>query len=259
MLQRSSLRPTLHTGGHRLQVPQSRRLVLDVLHYSRKVPGIPMVRHCQIAPVAELRPRTAPRIGWPVLFMKAFGLVAARHPVLRQTFMTWPWAHLYEHPVSVARMTVSREFRGEMWVFFAQFIAPELLPLAELQRQVDEKKHAPIESIDKFRQQYIFSKFPLPLRRLAWWSTLNLSGPKRIERMGTFGMTTVSSRGAIGVHPPSLYTTMLTFGPVAPDGHVRVTFVYDHRVLDGLEVADCLADFEETLNGPIADELREML
>ena len=246
------------TGGKRMKLPRSRRLVLDVLHYSRKLGGIPQARNCNIADVSELRRQTTPRIGWPVLFMKAFALVAKDNPVLRRTFMPWPWAHLYEHPVSVGRMTVTRHYRGEDWVFFAQFVEPESHSLAQIQAQVEQIKSAPVESIDIFRQQYIFSAFPTPLRRLAWWATMFLSGQKRIHRLGTFGMTTVSSRGGISLHPPSLYTSMLAFGPVGDDGSVHVTLVYDHRVLDGLEIAGCLAQLEDTLNGPIADELRAM-
>ena len=72
-------------------------------------------------------------------------------------------------------------------------------------------------------------------------------------------MTTVSARGAISIRPPSILTTTLTFGPVDPSGDVRITLVYDHRLLDGGPIADCLAELEETLNGPIVDELRQMI
>ncbi len=50
----------------------------------------------------------------------------------------------------------------------------------------------------------------------------------------------------------------LTFGPVDRAGSVRVTMVYDHRVLDGLPVAAFLKELEELLNGAVSEELEAL-
>jgi hypothetical protein len=106
-----------------------------------------------------------------------------------------------------------------------------------------------------FRKQWKLSAMPSWLRRIAWWTLLNVSGQRRVKRCGTFFLTTISSRGAEIRHPPGFLTGGLTFGPIDEQGRSRVTLAYDHRLLDGRMVADILADLEVTLNGIIAAEL----
>lgn len=243
--------------GRRLALPRSRRLVTDLLHFSKKLPTQALVRHCRVTRLAELQriKGPGPRIGWPVLFLRAYGLMSAKHAELRRCYMPWPWPHLYEHPHPVGRITVARRHLNEDWVFFGHIPRPDVQPLADLQDLVLSYKNDPVSSIPKFRQQVVFSGFPRPLRRLAWWATMHVSGAARAERLGTFGVTTVASKGAISVHPPSLAAIMMTFGPVDAEGRVRVTMVYDHRLFDGLPVAGYLEEIEATLNGPVLEEL----
>lgn len=244
------------TVGKWLTLPKSRRLVVDLLSFSKKVPSQPLVRHCNVTTVAALRKQT--RISWPALFLKAYGIMAERHPYLRRLYMPWPWAHFYEHPYSIGRMTVAREHEGEEWVLFARIVKPESIPLSELNDLLVATKNLPVEEVPRFRLQIKFANVPTIIRRFAWWFTLNVSGYLRATNFGTFGLTTVSSLGAVSIHPPSTGATTMTFGPVDENGHVRVTMVYDHRLLDGAQVARYLQELEETLNGEIADELRGM-
>src|SRR4029079_14632963 len=94
-----------------------------------------------------------------------------------------------------------------------------------------------------------------PIRRLLWWSTLNISGFKRAKRFGTFGLTSYGALGAESLHPISPLTTTMTYGPISPAGDVVVKLIYDHRVLDGAYIARRLRDLEATLHGPILAEL----
>jgi hypothetical protein len=242
--------------GRRLRLSPARAMVLDVLHYSRKIPSQALARDCRLGRLVGLRKAGAgPKVGWAALFVRAYALLSCRHAVLRQCYMPWPWPHLYEHPHPVGRMTVSRPHDGEDRVFFAHCDRPDLMTVGDVQAWVDNVKSAPVNSIDKFRQQVTFSRVPTPLRRIAWWVTMNLSGNTRAERCGTFALTTVGSAGAHSIHPPSITVVTFTFGPIDEAGNVRVTMVYDHRVLDGLAVADFLRELEEILEGPVADEL----
>src|SRR5947209_5871481 len=94
--------------GYRLRLPVRRRLVCDLLHFARQVPLFPLERRCALGQFAELRQGAPTRISWSVLFLKAYSLLAADYPVLRQALLRWPWAHLYQHPFSVAMLAVSR-------------------------------------------------------------------------------------------------------------------------------------------------------
>lgn len=278
-------------GAGLQRLPRSRRLVTDLLYFAKKIPSQPLAMHCRIPVLVRLqkeatfpggslgtRSRLGPssrlgpnaplaassrcgsrcRISWPALFMKAYGVLSARHPLLRQCFMSWPWPYVYEHPFPIARMTVARHHAGEKWVFFARVERPEQYALAGLQEQINEFKHAPIASVERFHLQDLFSHVPMLLRRPAWWLTLHVSGRARVDRLGTFGMTTVSGRGGVSIHPPLITTTTLTFGPVDPAGNVRITIVYDHRLMDGGTVAEFLEDLESILNGEIVEEMRSL-
>jgi hypothetical protein len=232
--------------------------VTDLLHFARHVPSEGVIGKWNIAELAALRESVIPKIGWSALFIKAFGLVSARCPVLRQIYMKWPVPHLYEHPVVVARMTVARKFRGEDWLFFARIVSPEQVSLVELQRTIDRFKDAPVESVPSFVRQIRLSGCPVFVRRPMWWWALNGSGARHAHRFGTFAMTSISSLGAVAVQPKCLSTTTLTYGPVDNGGNVDVRIVFDHRVFDGAVVADILARWERALKVDVANELRSL-
>ncbi|MGE3315206.1 MAG: hypothetical protein AB7O26_08820 [Planctomycetaceae bacterium] len=246
------------TVGRNIRLPKSRRLVVDLLKYSRRVPSQALTRYCNVKEVAALRSQVDPKVSWPALFIKAYALMSARRPQLRRLYMKWPWGYFYEHPYTIGRMTVSRQIDGEDWVLFARFVKPEIVPLARLHDLVAETRDLPVEQVERFRQQIAFAGVPTFLRRIAWWVSMNVSGYMRATRFGTFGLTTVSSLGAISIHPPCTGATTFTLGPVAKDGTVRVTMVYDHRMLDGAPVANYLRELEETLNTEILAELKAM-
>jgi hypothetical protein len=230
-------------------------LVCDLLHFARHVPFFPLERCFVLRDLADLRRHMDARISWAVLFLKAYGLLSAAYPQLRQAFFRWPWPHLYQHPCSVANVAVNRaEGHGER-LYWARFIKPESMPLTELQRRLDRYKTKPTQVV--FRRQIRFSHVPTPLRRLGWWLTLNMSGAKRAKRFGTFGLSTLGGQGAVNRYHPTCLTTSLTYGPVDRSGLVLVTLLYDHRVTDGSCIARALAELEAILQGPITRELRE--
>jgi hypothetical protein len=235
-----------------------RRLVNDMLHFARGVPSVPVMRSIDVATVRRLRELTAVRPGWCALFLRAYGLVTVRFPELRRAYLSWPYARIYEHPFSIASVAFERVFRGEPGVFFAHIRGPENQPLEALQKYLRHFKETPVEDVPIYRRALRVSRFPGPMRRLMWAYALNLSGPGRARRLGTFGLSTYSSLGAQSMHPLSPLTTTLNYGPVGDDGKVNVCLVYDHRVMDGATVARALAALEEVFNEGLPRELREL-
>ena len=240
----------------RLAIPRSRRLTMDVLHLHAQVPTCAHDRKCDLSRLVEVRKTARVRISWSILFIKAFAIVAARHAVLRQTYMGWPWAHLYQHPESVAVIATHREIAGQSWLFWSRFARPEAASLVELQRQLDRYQEKPVEKV--FRNQWLLSGMPTLVRRLLWWWTLNVSGAGRAKRTGTFALTTIAAGGAEIQHPPGFLTSNLTYGPLDESGCARVTIAYDHRLMDGSPVAQFLQELEEALCTVIADELASL-
>ena len=247
---------TGRSSGQRRRLQRSRALVRDVLHFHRQVPSCAHSRVCDLRRPAALRRALPRRISWTVLFLKAFGVVAAERPILRQCYLRWPWPHVYEHPETVAMLAIERLFRDERWLFWGRFVAPESESLVALERKLERYIDGEAERV--FRLQWKFSGFPTALRRLVWWWTLNVSGQGRAKRSGTCFLTTLSSRGVEIEHPPSFHTANLTYGPLDERGRGRVTLAYDHRLMDGAVVAECLTEIEAALNGPISAELESL-
>jgi hypothetical protein len=242
--------------GRNIPLSLPRRFIGDLLHCARRVPTVPVQRRMDLGAVRAARQQAAPRPSWCALFTKAYAFVAAARPELRRCYLAFPTPHLYEHPINVASVAVERRFGDEDAVFFGHVRSPEGRPLPDLDAKLRELKEQPVEHIGAFRQALRVSGLPRPLRRLAWWVGLNVSGRKRAHFMGTFGVSVYGGLGAASLHPLSPLTTTLNYGVIAADGSVDVRLVYDHRVLDGATVARALQDLERVLQCEIVAELR---
>ncbi len=248
---------TMKRTSGRLLIPRSRRLTLDVLHYHQQSATCAHDRLFDLKKVAELRSQLTTRISWSILFIKAFGIVAANRPVLRQTFQCWPWPHIYQHSQNVAMLATHRVHADEPWVLWSRFVQPEQHSLQSMQARLDRYLTEPIPQA--FRQQWQLSGVPTFFRRILLWWTLNVSLTKRAHRAGTYFLTTLAGKGVEIQDPPAFLTSNLTYGPLDEQSRSRVTMSYDHRLMDGSFVADCLIELEEVLKGSIAAELEAII
>ncbi|MEI7921597.1 MAG: hypothetical protein WCJ40_06775 [Planctomycetota bacterium] len=236
-------------------VSASRRIIMDLMHEARQVPSIPVQRTINLKDLDSIRRLTDPRISWFAIFMKAFAVVAEDYPQLRRSLIRYPWTRFYDHPISICSVAIERQFENEPCLFFAHFRAPEKQTLVEIQDSLKRYKELPILSLGMYRRALSIGRLPTLLRRILWWSSLNFSGIKRAKRMGTFGITSYGVLGAESLHPISPLTCTFNFGPISPDGTVSIKIIYDHRTLDGSEVARRLKNIEEVLMTLVRDEL----
>lgn len=243
------------TRGRYIAVSPSRRIIMDLMHEARQIPSIPVQRKIDVRELDEIRRLAEPKISWFVIFMKAFAIVAEQNPQLRRSLIKYPWCRFYDHPISICSLAVERELKDEHALFFAHFRAPEEQSLVELQNALVVYKKSPILSVGLYRRALKIGTLPTILRRLLWWSTLNFSGVKRAKRLGTFGITSYGSLGAESLHPISPLTCTFNFGPISTEGHVLIKIIYDHRTLDGSEVARRLKEIEDVLDSRIKPEL----
>lgn len=210
----------------------------------------------RLGELADARSRSAVRISWSALFIKAWAEVSSHNPTLRQTWRSWPWAHIFQHNKSVANLAVSRVHTGEDWLFWGFVRSPEQRSLVDIQSAIDAFNNAPADR--QFKKQLKLAALPTFARRFIWWWNLNIAGEKRGKRLGTFSLTSISGRGAEIQHPPIVMTTGLTFGPLDHDGRMKVTLVYDHRLMDGSFIADRLLDLEQQLTVAVLAEIRDL-
>ena len=241
--------------GRHVPLTPLRQLVVDLLHFCDKVPGGTVERPMNLAPLIAARHASITRPSWTAIFLKAMGIVAARHPELRRAYLGFPWPRLYEHPSNIANFTIERRYQNEDVVFFVQVRRPENRSLVELDEIIRTCKEAPVESIKTFRRALSMSKVPWPIRRLSWWVSLNFFGKMRVHNYGTFSLTTVASQGAGIVTLMPLVTSTLHYGMFDDRGILPMRITFDHRVCDGAIIARALVELETTLKTTILEEI----
>lgn len=241
--------------GRSIRLSPVRRLVIDLTRLA--APTVPVQRAMNLAPLIAARAGLNDRPPWVAIFVKAYALLSDEMPILRRAYVKLPTPRLYEYPVSTASIVIERDLGDEMAILTYLMRDPAKLSVGEIARQIRHAKTAPLMEITSFRRMMELARWPLPLRRLIWWLGLNI-GRQRGNYFGSFGFTVYSGLGAESLHPLSPLTATLNYGVIGEDGKVTVRIIYDHRVLDGSDVARALERLEEKLTGPLVAELKAM-
>ena len=243
--------------GRAQKISAPRRLVGDLLRFSVGIPRVTVQRRMNLAPLLKARTEQAKRPSWTVLFLKGYALLAQEVPELRRAYVKLPWPRFYEYRLSVASVAHEREHEGERIVLLGTIKGPERRTIAELQAVMDDVRSRPVLEIKEFRRALKFARLPLLIRRTLMWLGLNI-GRRRGRHFGTFQLSVYSGLGAESLNPLTPLTTLLNWGPIDEDGTVNVRILYDHRVMDGANVARALVRFEEILNEAIAAEVNQL-
>jgi hypothetical protein len=241
--------------GKPIRFSLARRTVIDLLHFAAAVPTIPVQRRMSLGPLLAARAACRERPRWTAIFTKAYALVAREIPDLRRAYIGGPWPHLYEYPTSKANIVIEREYKGERCPFSILIKNPAGRSLPALGRLLHHATIAPVGEVENFRRALRIAVLPRPLRRLLWWLGLNI-GMGRGHFFGTFMLSVYSALDAESLHPLSPLTTVLNYGVINAEGMVDVRIIYDHRVMNGANVARALARLEEILNTVLLEELR---
>jgi hypothetical protein len=243
--------------GRALKLSAPRRLVNDLMRFSIDVPRVTVQRQMNLGPLLGARMALHARASWTVIFLRGYALLAQETPVLRRAYVKLPWPQLYEYPVSVASIAYEREHDGERAVLLSRIKDPEHCSIAELEALIQAARSRPVLEVKEFRRALKFARAPVPLRRLLIWLGLNI-GRQRANYFGTFQLSVYSGLGAESLNPLTPLTTLLNYGPIGKDGSVNVRIHYDHRVMDGANIARALERFEKILNGAVADEVKQL-
>lgn len=241
--------------GRSISLSRPRRLVADLMHVSMRVPRVTVQREMELGPLLEARARLERRPSWAAIFLKAYALLALETPALRRAYVKLPWPKLYEYPGSIASVAYERDIDGERAVLLHRMRQPEGRPLGDIEATMREVGAKPVDEIKDFRRALAFAGLPLPVRRALMWLGLNI-GRQRANHFGTFQVSVYSALGAESLNPLTPLTSLMNYGRIGPEGRVTVRIHYDHRVVDGAEVARALARLETILNGPLLDELK---
>jgi hypothetical protein len=244
--------------GKIIAISPFRRLVIDLMTLSQKVPTVTVDRRMNLSRLVLARQACSPRPTWSALFTKAYAMLGTNEPLLRRCYLSFPWPRFYENPKTIATLNIGRRVNDENIVLHAHIRSPENRTLGDIDSKIRYFMDTPVDQIDSYCRVNRVSFLPGPLRRLLMWATLNLLGRRRCHNFGTFGITSVAGQGAGILNLVPLLTTTLHYGLFDEKGCLDVRLAFDHRVLDGAQAAEALLHLEGTLLGAILDEVRAL-
>jgi hypothetical protein len=244
--------------GRSLRISPYRRLVVDLMHFGQQVPAVVIERRMSLGPLAAARRASTQRPSWTVIFTKAFGLLARRHPELRRAYLKFPWPRFYEHPHSIVALNVERRLPTEDVVLFCLIRDPENRTLTELETILRRHREEPVDTLRTYQRAVAVSRIPWPLRRWFWWAALNVFGRRRAHNFGTFSLSSVAPQAGL-LHTMPILTSSVHYGILDDQDRLDVRLTWDHRVMDGAAAARMLVELEDILNRDLVTELTQPL
>jgi hypothetical protein len=235
------------------KISLSRRVVIDLMRASADVPFVAVRRTLSIRRLAAARTGLGNRPAWPAIFAKGFALLAREQPILRRTYLKWPWPHFYELPQTVAMIVVAPDATPD-GVLLYPVRAPDLVSLTDADAGIRKAKADPVETTAFFRKTLMVTRLPNPIRRLAWAIGLNF-GRQRGNYLGTLLVTSVAAFGGGEVEARGPQPFILSYDRVSSDGTIDVMIRWDHRITDAAVIGMELSRLEQILNNQIADEM----
>src|SRR5260370_21391050 len=148
--------------GKSYAVSHFRRLVVDLMHFSARVPSVTIERRMDLAPLVAARDLCASAPSWSAIFTKAYAMVAARTPALRTSYMTFPWPRFYEHPINIATLNIDRQLADERLLLYVHVESPYKLSLYDIDAIIREHQEQPVDSLASYPAAVRLSRVPLP-------------------------------------------------------------------------------------------------
>jgi pyruvate/2-oxoglutarate dehydrogenase complex dihydrolipoamide acyltransferase (E2) component len=183
--------------------------------------------------------------------------VLARHPEANAAVRGRRALRVARYPDVDVKLTLDKTMAGQRVVLSAVLPAIDRASLAEIQEQVDHYAGGDPALLPEFAGLRLLHRLPRPAGQWAFRRVVRPLG-SRNSRFGTLAVTSLGHRPVDGFHSSGGTTVTLGVGrilqrPVARDGAVviapvlRLNLAFDHRVIDGAEAADVLAEVKDAL------------
>lgn len=241
--------------GRFMDISKPRRWVCDLLAAGADVPLIPFERQMPLAELVAARNVCNPRPSWCAVFTKAWAITALRMPVLRRAYMKFPWRRIYEHPISVASVMVERECLGETGIIPVLVREPDRMTLQDIDARIEAYRTDDLWKHGSNRRIIRSAKYPRFIRAMAWWYMLNWDGKIRTYNAGTFGVSVTAGHGATAKAILAPITSSIHYGIFDASGVLPCRISFDHRVIDGGDMARALVELEKVLRTEMLSEI----
>ncbi|ONH59793.1 acyltransferase [Frankia sp. CcI49] len=209
---------------------------------------------------AARRERTGRKLSLVTYIVAAGGRALAAHPEANASIRGWLRPVVARHPQVNGKVTFDRTMGGQRVVLAT--VVPDVAAgdLDAIQDRIEQFRDLDPDTAPALAPIRKLQGLPVPLGRLLAWRAAR-PPERRALLLGTFAVTSLGHRPVDGFHSVGGTTVTLGVGrvldrPVARDGRVevapvlRLSLAFDHRVIDGAEAADVLAEIRRVLEEP---------
>ncbi|HEY3870268.1 MAG TPA: 2-oxo acid dehydrogenase subunit E2 [Actinocrinis sp.] len=239
---------------------RERRQTLHLLAELRGVVPVFLDTEVDMTAVREHREaarRAGSRYSIVSYVLSAAGRALAEHPEANAAVRGRLHPRVARYPRANGKVTLDKVMNGRRVVLSAVLPGTDTASLDEIQRGLEDLRDADPDTAPRFAPVRALQRLPVPAGRLAFRARARPLR-RRPDLLGTYSVTSLGHGVVDGFH--SVGGTTATFGvgrirdrPVVRDGLLsvapvmRLNLAFDHRVIDGAEAADLLADVQERL------------
>ncbi|WP_243769088.1 2-oxo acid dehydrogenase subunit E2 [Streptomyces cyanogenus] len=185
--------------------------------------------------------------------------VLARHPEANAAVRGRIRPRVARYASVNGKITLDKTVGGRRVVRSAVLTEVHRADLDAVQAEVDRFRAGDPATMPEFAPARTLERLPWPLGQLAFRAGVRPLN-RRHRTVGTFAVTSLGHRPVDGFHSVGGTTITLGLGriadrPVVRDGAVavapvmRLSLTFDHRVIDGAEAADVLAEIKDGIEG----------
>lgn len=238
-------------------IPRERRHTLRFLEEIRAVSPVFLDTDIDMSRVRTHRAVADVRYSTLTYVLHSSARVLARHPEANAAIRGRAGARVARYDTVNAKITLDKRMNGHRVVLSTVLRDLHRAELDDIQRRIEHFRDGDPEVMPEFARTRLLQRLPRPLGRLAFRLGVRPLR-RRPETMGTFAVTSLAHRPVDGFFSVGGATVTLGIGrtvdrPVVTGGRVvvapvmRLSLTFDHRVIDGAEAADVLAEIRDEL------------
>lgn len=256
-------------------VPRPRWNVIDVMEVvAPPAMPVPLSFDIDVSWAEALRKRyfeLGHKVAITAILLKAIALAQREHPMTRTHQL--PTGKLVTFNQITAGFTVERIISGTPAVFFGTIKDADSKTILEIAKELRAYAQDPVDSIPQLKLQVQCLEYPRWVRKLIMHLCVWIPRVRMAVIPASFGVSSVGRWGCKTGQPPCLTTTTFGVGevekrPLIVNGEVEarpvisVTYVFDHRIIDGAPACRFMKAVMDLLQGAmepfVKDELDEL-
>ncbi|SNT60820.1 2-oxoacid dehydrogenases acyltransferase (catalytic domain) [Actinomadura meyerae] len=237
--------------------PRQRRHTLHFLEEIRGFSPVFLDTEADMSRVLAHRSGAERRRSIVTYVVWAAGRVLARHPDANSAIAGRFSPRVARCDGVHAKIALDKALGGRRVVLSTVLRDVEHAGLDDIQREIERFRDGDADTMPEFAGIRTLQRLPVPVGRAAFRRVVRPLR-NRPDRFGTFAVSSLGHRPVDGFHSVGGTTVTLGLGqvrerPVVRGGAVlaaptlRLSLAFDHRVIDGAEAADVLAEIKDAL------------